>query len=109
LLQVRLGKREPLSEMNASSRKKLKSSEDMVVIENGEGGYEEMSPVKHEVSDYEKARLANIAERQAMFAKLKGDMMELKRSLAPKPKPRSLVRRTLGIMYSTRRDPVLTR
>ena len=45
-----------------------------------------MSIDKEDVSDYEKIRLKNIAERKKMFENLKRDMTNLKMDMAPKPK-----------------------
>ena len=92
-------------------RKKSLGTGEKIKIENAEG--EEAGEVtvnKDDVSEYEKIRLKNIAERQEMFAKLKSDMMALKRDIAPKPKPKCSVNRAKNfLMYSSRKERVVTR
>ena len=90
---------------------KSKGREEKITIENDEGEEaEELTVNNEEVSEYEKIRLKNIAERQKMFAKLKSDMMALKRDMAPKPKPKTGVKRARNfLMYSSRKERVFTR
>ena len=93
---------------------KLRTSlgtEEKITIENAEGEETgELTVNKDEVSEYEKIRLKNIAERQKMFSKLKADMMALKRTMAPKPKPKSGGNRARNLlMYSSRKERVVTR
>jgi len=91
-------------------RKSLGTKE-KIKIENAEG--EEAGEVtinNDEVSEYEKIRLKNIAQRQEMFAKLKADMIALKQDMAPKPKPKCGVNRAKNfLMYSSRKERVVTR
>ena len=82
-------------------------------IENGKGGVSEVVSVdQDDVSDYEKIRLKNIAERKKMFENLKRDMMNLKKEMAPRPKfPVSgsgvVRRRRASLKYNSRSDRVL--
>merc|ERR1719226_191382 len=58
-----------------------------LLIENNKGDVCEVVSIdKDDVSDYEKIRLKNIAERRKMFENLKRDMMTLKKDMAPKAK-----------------------
>ena len=82
-------------------------------IENEKGGVSEIVSVdQDDVSDYEKIRLKNIAERKKMFENLKRDMMNLKKEMAPRPKfsvsgPRVVRRRRISLKYNSRSDRVL--
>ena len=91
--------------------KKSIKKEEKITIENAEGEEAgELTVNKEEVSEYEQIRLKNIAERQKMFAKLKADMMALKRDMAPKPRPKSVGNRAKNfLMYSSRKERVVTR
>lgn len=71
-----------------------------------------MSIDKEDVSDYEKIRLKNIAERKKMFENLKRDMTNLKMDMAPKPKfPVAATARKwrMSLTYSSRSERVVTR
>ncbi len=99
-VRVQLGKRQALSAIENGN----------LVVEDKDGKEEIVKVPKKEVSDYEKIRLANIAERQKMFATLKAEMTKLKKEVAPKPKPRQPgALRLKGFLYSSRKDPVYTR
>ena len=98
------------------------SKREKLVIENDEGEEAGIVMVSDDLSEYEKVRLKNIAERQKMFEKLKEDMMSLKRDMtATRPgnsqpgkskSEKSLVarrRRGTSLGYSSREERVFTR
>ena len=93
-----------------------RSKREKLVIENDKGEEAGIVLVSDDLSDYEKVRLKNIAERQKMFENLKKDMMSLKKDMtAPnsgKPKQSHIVarrRRGTSLGYSSRAERVVTR
>ena len=86
-----------------------------LLIENNKGDVCEVVSIdKDDVSDYEKIRLKNIAERRKMFENLKRDMMTLKKDMAPKAKPQMSTtakarRWRKSLKYSSRSERVVTR
>jgi len=107
-LKNSLGKKKTVSaehDFNARAKK------EKLIIENDDGEKEgEFTVIEEEISEYERIRLKNIAQRQEMFAKLKADMMALKKDIAPTPKQRCSANRHRAIMlYSSRKERVVTR
>jgi len=92
-------------------RKMSLGTEEKIKIENAEGEEAGEVTVNRDVKVALKPLMeSGCGERQEMFAKLKSDMMALKRDIAPKPKPKCSVNRAKNfLMYSSRKERVVTR